>query len=356
MGEQGYRKTTSDHCVFVQKFSDDDFVILLLYVDDILIVGRNVSRIDNLKKQLSKSFAMKDLGPVKRILGIRIERDRASKKLCMLQEQYIEKVFARFNMSKAKVVSSPLARRHEKSSDALAVGSLMYAMVCTRPDIAYAVGVVSGFIESRRHHWEAIKVRFTGVVPHAKDIAPVRCFTSSSLLAKTTKLCILALRTFPLPYKYREASGTISQEKNGVCEISQTLKRAAKYFRNTKLSLKGCEVGFHHEGDFAALCKMLPSARSDWFVTAATSSFQLRIAHRLKHWIVDFLSFEMVYSMHHLDFRKCSKSGCYDCHQEYASWQILFAFILAIRIYSWQMTSKLCPRFLIALLSLDLLW
>ena len=73
MGEQGYRKTTFDHCVFVHKFSDDDFVILLLYVDDILIVGRNVSRIDKLKKQLSKSFSMKDLGPVKKIFGIRIE-------------------------------------------------------------------------------------------------------------------------------------------------------------------------------------------------------------------------------------------------------------------------------------------
>ena len=161
MGEQGYRKTTSDHCVFVQKFSDD-FVILLLYVDDILIIGRNVSRIDNLKKQLSKFFAMKDLGPVKRIFGIRIERDRASKKLCMLQEQYIEKMLARFNMGKAKVVSSPLAShfklssRHSPSTDkekedmrrvpyASAVGSLMYAMVCTRPHIAYAVGVVSRF-------------------------------------------------------------------------------------------------------------------------------------------------------------------------------------------------------------------
>ncbi|KAL6323545.1 hypothetical protein AAG906_039125 [Vitis piasezkii] len=174
MGEQGYRKTTSDHCVFVQKFSDDDFVILLLYVDDILIVV-NVSRIDNLKKQLGKSFAMKDLGPVKRILGIRIERDRASKKLCMLQEQYIEKVLARFNMSKAKVVSSPLAShfklssRHSPSTDkekedtrrvpyASAVGSLMYAMVCTRPDIAYAIGVVSHFLSNPgRHHWEAVK-------------------------------------------------------------------------------------------------------------------------------------------------------------------------------------------------------
>ena len=44
MAEQGYRKTTSDHSVFIKKFSDDDFVILLLYVDNMLIVGKNASR------------------------------------------------------------------------------------------------------------------------------------------------------------------------------------------------------------------------------------------------------------------------------------------------------------------------
>ena len=142
-------------------------------------------------------------------------------------------------------------------------------------------------------------------------------------------------------------------------------RRAAKSFRNNMLSSQGCKDGFHLEvpsfplevpsfplavyvghlqeeihptvqkgceitsqqkGDFATLCKVLPSAWSDWLAMAVTSLFQLRIVHRLKHWIVEFLSFEMVYSMHHLDFRKCSKSGCYDCHQEYASWQILFTF------------------------------
>ncbi|RVW31737.1 Retrovirus-related Pol polyprotein from transposon TNT 1-94 [Vitis vinifera] len=118
---------------------------------------QNVSRIDNLKKQLSKSFAMKDLGPAKRILGIKIERDRASKKLCMLQEQYIEKVLARFNMSKAKVVSSPLAShfklssRHSPSIDkekedmrrvpyASTVGSLMYAMEVVKWIMRYLRG------------------------------------------------------------------------------------------------------------------------------------------------------------------------------------------------------------------------
>ncbi|GJR77028.1 putative RNA-directed DNA polymerase [Tanacetum coccineum] len=85
-----------------------DFIILLLYVDDMLIVGKNIGRIAQLEQDLSKSFAMKDLGPAKQIFGIRIFCDRGAKKLHISQEQYIEKVLRRFNMDKAKVVSSPL--------------------------------------------------------------------------------------------------------------------------------------------------------------------------------------------------------------------------------------------------------
>ncbi|GKA55491.1 putative RNA-directed DNA polymerase [Tanacetum coccineum] len=95
IGKQGFRKTFSDHCVFFQRFGDDDFIILLLYVDDMLIVGKNIGRIAQLKQDLSKSFAMKDLGPAKQILGIRIFRDRGAKKLHISQEQYIEKVLRR---------------------------------------------------------------------------------------------------------------------------------------------------------------------------------------------------------------------------------------------------------------------
>jgi hypothetical protein len=175
MEEQGYKKTTSDHCVFVQKFLDGDFIILLLYVDEMLIVGMNSSRIDRLKKQLSQSFAMKDLGPAKQILGVRIHRSRKDKKLFISQEQYIEKVLERFNMNNAKVVSSPLATHFKLSTKqspstdeekedmeripyASAVGSLMYAMVCTRPDIAHVVGVVSWFLsDPGREHWNAVK-------------------------------------------------------------------------------------------------------------------------------------------------------------------------------------------------------
>ncbi|GJY94774.1 putative RNA-directed DNA polymerase [Tanacetum coccineum] len=128
-----------------------------------------------MKQDLSKSFAMKDLGPAKQILGIRIFRDRGAKKLHISQEQYIEKVLRRFNMDKAKVVSSPLtpnfkltdkdcpsSKKNIEKMDrvpyASAVGSLMYAMVCTRPDLAHAVGVVSRFLSNPgKKHWEAVK-------------------------------------------------------------------------------------------------------------------------------------------------------------------------------------------------------
>ena len=48
MSQQGFKKTSSDHCVFVQKFSDGDFIIVLLYVDDMLVVGHNTCRIQKL--------------------------------------------------------------------------------------------------------------------------------------------------------------------------------------------------------------------------------------------------------------------------------------------------------------------
>jgi len=79
--EPGYKKTTFDHCVFVKKFANNDFIILLLYVDEMLIVGKDISMINRLKKQLSESFAMKDMRDAKQILGLRIMRNKQEKKL-----------------------------------------------------------------------------------------------------------------------------------------------------------------------------------------------------------------------------------------------------------------------------------
>jgi len=74
-------RTTSDHYVFMKRFPYENFIILLFYVDDILIVGHDAKRIQILKEELSKSLAMKDLGSTKQILGMKITRDRKKEKL-----------------------------------------------------------------------------------------------------------------------------------------------------------------------------------------------------------------------------------------------------------------------------------
>ena len=81
MVSQGYTRTNANHCVYVRKFPNDKFVILLLYVDDMLIVGQDACVIGNLKKDLFKSFDMKDLGLIRQILGMQILRDKKAKKL-----------------------------------------------------------------------------------------------------------------------------------------------------------------------------------------------------------------------------------------------------------------------------------
>ena len=117
-----------------------------------LIVGSSTEEINNIKKQLSKKFAMKDLGIAKQILGMRITRDRANGTLKISQTEYVMKILINFNMNKAKPVSTPLGSHFKLSKEqspktkeemdhmskvpyASTIGSLMYAMVCTRPNI-----------------------------------------------------------------------------------------------------------------------------------------------------------------------------------------------------------------------------
>ena len=99
MMNNGFSKTTLDHCVFVKNFPDGKFIIILLYVDDMLIVGQDSTMINRLKLELSKSFAMKDLGPAKQILGMKIVCDLKEGLIWLSQESYIEKVLERFNMN-----------------------------------------------------------------------------------------------------------------------------------------------------------------------------------------------------------------------------------------------------------------
>ena len=112
----GFKRCEANHCCYV-KFSDNSYIILLLYVDDMLIAGSSIEEINNLKKQLSKQFVMKDLGVAKQILGMRIIRDKANGTLKLSQSEYVKKVLSRFNMNEAKPVSTPLGSHFKLSKE-----------------------------------------------------------------------------------------------------------------------------------------------------------------------------------------------------------------------------------------------
>lgn len=81
MAQHNFKKTHTDHCVFIKRYVSGDFVILMLNVDDMLIVGHDKKKITVLKLVLSKSFTMKDLGLAKKILGMKITQDQSKKLL-----------------------------------------------------------------------------------------------------------------------------------------------------------------------------------------------------------------------------------------------------------------------------------
>jgi len=134
-------------------------------VDDILIAAKNKTYVQKLKAHLKKEFDMKDLGEAKKILGIKIIRYKGSGSLWLSQGNYVLKVLERFNITKVRPVTSLLAGYIKLSSKqcpqlqkeeeemsrvpyASAVGSLMYAMVYNRPDLTYAVSIVSRFMSN----------------------------------------------------------------------------------------------------------------------------------------------------------------------------------------------------------------
>ena len=112
----GFKRCKTDHCCYV-KFFDNSYIILLLYVDDMLIAGSSIKEINDLKKQLSKQFAMKDLGVAKQILGMRIIRVKANGTLKLSQSKYVKKVLSKFNINETKLVSTPLDSHFKQSKE-----------------------------------------------------------------------------------------------------------------------------------------------------------------------------------------------------------------------------------------------
>ncbi|KAL2230805.1 UNVERIFIED_CONTAM: Retrovirus-related Pol polyprotein from transposon TNT 1-94 [Sesamum indicum] len=142
MLEIGFSRCNADHCCYVKRF-DDFFIILLLYVDDMLIAGSNVKEINRLNDQLSRKFDMKDLGEARQILGMKITRDKED--IMQIQDGKCKtgwkmQLGNQFKLSNSDSPQTDSERAKMRVTPyTSAIGSLMYAMICTRPDIAHVV-------------------------------------------------------------------------------------------------------------------------------------------------------------------------------------------------------------------------
>ena len=170
----GFEANLMDECVY-HKFNGSKYIFLVLYVDDILLATNDISILHDTKRFLSKHFEMKDLGDASFVLGIQIHRDRSRGILGLSQRTYIDKVLQRYGMQNSKPGDTPVAKgdkfslnqcpknslesqEMQKIPYASAVGSLMYAQVCTHPDIAYIVGMLGRYLSNPgMDHWRAAK-------------------------------------------------------------------------------------------------------------------------------------------------------------------------------------------------------
>lgn len=145
-------------------------VYLLIYVDDILIAGKDKEAVDYIKEELLTRFEGRDLGEVTSYLGINLTRDRANNEIKVDQTAMINSIIKEFGMDEAKTRAIPLSPATKMTKDegelidkeqfpyGTLVGKLMFLAVSTRPDIAYSVGTLARFISAPTlTHWQAAK-------------------------------------------------------------------------------------------------------------------------------------------------------------------------------------------------------
>ncbi|GJR70298.1 retrovirus-related pol polyprotein from transposon TNT 1-94 [Tanacetum coccineum] len=175
MLSNGFKRSSYDSCVYYKSYAPGEYIYLLLYVDDMLISCKSKAEIGSTKTLLKREFDMEELGEAKKILGMEIIRDRSRKIPRVSQYGYVSKILNNFRIDNKKSVQMPLGvhfklslkdcpirdcdvERMSKVPYANVVGSLMYLMVCTRPDIAYEVSIVSRYLANPgKNHWEAVK-------------------------------------------------------------------------------------------------------------------------------------------------------------------------------------------------------
>ena len=146
----GMTWSSEDHSLY---FSHNP--IILLYVDHLLLFSQDLWNIAMMKKRLATAYHITDFGPIRQFLGLNIVRDRTLHRIELHQSPYIQTILTRFDMSDCKGISTPMEPNlslppctndteiKDRSEYQLKIGSIMFAMLGTRPDLAYTVSALS---------------------------------------------------------------------------------------------------------------------------------------------------------------------------------------------------------------------
>ena len=160
----GFKQSYSDYSLFTY-IKGDRSLRVLVYVDDLIIAGNDLKTVTKFKDYLSDFFKMKDLGKAKYFLGIDIARGPQG--MFLTQRKYALDIVAEAGLLGCKPTSTPMEQNHKLLSDKGAfyknparyrrfVGKLVY-LVITRPELSYAVHVVSQVMQHPREaHWDAV--------------------------------------------------------------------------------------------------------------------------------------------------------------------------------------------------------
>jgi hypothetical protein len=174
MLEWGFRHLVCKWCVYICRLPDGGANIVAMHVDDILSAVSTVKANDAFKAQLRSKWAITDLSDIKFCLGIAVVRDAERRTISLSQTALIDRIVEQFNQHNAYPVATPMETKlnlHRPSTTVLSreeadqlatipyhalVGSLMYLAIGTRPDIAYPVNRLAGFLSNYSvAHWQA---------------------------------------------------------------------------------------------------------------------------------------------------------------------------------------------------------
>lgn len=165
----GFKASDADPALYIKP--GKHMVYVLVYVDDILIICKSTDSAQAVKSVLMKIFDTRDLGDASLFLGMEIIRSRVNGTLKIVQRRMVDDLVTKYGLHDAKIKATPLSPAVKLSKTlpgaeldkiqygySELVGSLMYLAVCTRPDIAFAVGALARYMSNPSiEHWNAAK-------------------------------------------------------------------------------------------------------------------------------------------------------------------------------------------------------